>query len=242
MALKRKITKEEFTKLGKDVQTEYTAKDDGYILDLDGDEDPDELRRARDREKQTAKDLRKANKAMQDELDELKAKVGDDTGDDKRKKDDIEKLERSWKDKQDKIAKEGAEKVAKANDFIRKTMVDGVAKTMAATISTAPSLMHRAIADRLTVDFADDEPVLKVLGTDGKASSMTIEQLQKEIVANKEYATILIGSKASGAGGPRNGPELKPGGTGASEKVADLSKMGGKDLAELIRSRRTTEA
>jgi len=51
MALKRKIDKKTYDALSDDLKAEYTADGEGYILDIDGDENPDELRRARDREK-----------------------------------------------------------------------------------------------------------------------------------------------------------------------------------------------
>ena len=68
---------------------------------------------------------------------------------------------------------------------------------------------------------------------------MSLEKLEKEFVANKEFASIIIGSKATGGGAPKGGADNKPGGGApASDNVVDLSKMKPKDLAAVLKARK----
>ena len=193
MALKRKINKETYEKLSDEMKTIYTASGDDYVLDA---EDAKELKNAKDQEKQRAKDL-------QTELDSLRAKleaIEDEKAQEIAKKTgDLAALEKSWKEK----AEKEKEPLIAENNKLRaaavKSLVDGTAGVIAQEIATVPSLMARAIKDRLTVDFDGDEPTLRVLGPDGKPSALTIDDLKKEFVANKDYSAIIVGSKATGS-------------------------------------------
>lgn len=246
--------------------------EDEYLLDTedDGEEDAPELRRARDREKQKAKDAKAEAKKLRERLakagisedddgeeddddDDDSAGAGNDgwkTGREppaknragRRKEKDIETLERGWKDRVKKAADDGNAKLSKANEFIKKSLIGNAASSLASQISTAPELMSKAIRDRLTVDFEDeDEPRLVILDKDGKASELTLDKLGKEFTANKEYAAIIRGSKASGGGASQHGPERKApasGGASEGERSPDLSKMPSKDLAARLKAQK----
>jgi hypothetical protein len=258
MALKKQISKADYDKLSDERKKDYKAGEysDTFVLDIDGDEtdDPAELRRALAREKAD-------RKAAQKEARELKAKLGDegDEGDDddgendppatgrqrrgaNRAEADAKKIDADWKKKYDKDTAARDAKLSAKDAFIKKTMVDGTAERIAAKISTSPKLLAKAIADRLTVDFDGDTPELVILGDDGKPSGISLDKLEKEFVANKEYASIMIASKASGGGAPKAGADLpKPGGgapASENQQVTDLSKMSGKDLAATLKARK----
>lgn len=234
MALKRKITKAEFDKLAKELQAEYKADGDDYVLNVDGLDDPDELRRARDREKEDAKALKKQLKEVTDKLAELE-------GSDDRKKGDIDKIDNAWKAKMEKQEKEASERTARNQDFIRKNLIGATADRIAAEISTMPTIMARTIRDRLSVNFDGDEPTLVILGSDGEPDKKaTLDGLKKEFLTNKEFAPILIGSKASGGGAPQGKSDSKPGSTGAPDgsKPLELHKLPPKDLAAHLRAQK----
>jgi hypothetical protein len=234
MALKRKIDKAAFDKLPSDIKTEYMEKDGAYVLDIDGDEDTGALKRSKDRETQARKDAEK-------ERDELRAQL-DETADlGARKKGDIETLEKAWKKKSDDAEAAANAKIAKLTAHTSKTLIDGTAATMAAKISTVPGLMSKAIRDRLTVDYEGDEPTLRILGPDGKPSAMTIDQLSQEFVANKEFSSIIVGSKASGGGAAKDGFSKTNGGAGqqqTTDKPASYSSMSPRDLAASLTAKR----
>lgn len=193
MALKRKISKETYEKLSDEMKTIYSASGSDYVLDA---EDAEELKNAKDREKQRAKELQTQIDELQSKLDEIEDSKQKEQA---KKNGDIAALEKSWKEKADKEREPLVAENNKLRAAAVKSLVDGTAGIIAQEIATVPSLMARAIKDRLTVDFEGDEPTLRVLGADGKPSALTIEDLKKEFVANKDYSAIIVGSKASGS-------------------------------------------
>jgi len=243
MALKRKIDKETFDALPKDVQKVYTKEGEDYLLDLEGMDDVDELRRAKDREAENAKQLRKDIKAAKDRVKELEDAAAEG---DPAKANDIKKLDAAHKAELKKIADESAEreaalatKLATKDAQTKASMINAAASALANKISTAPAIFADTIAKRLSVDLEGDEPKLVILNKDGKPSAMTMEQLSKELVANKDYASIIVASKASGSGAPRNGlPPKPPSGTSESSEQGDLSKMTPKALAEHLKAQK----
>lgn len=232
MALKRKLTKDEFDKLSEDLQGEYVERDGEYFLAIEGDEDPDALRRARDREKEEAKKLRKENKEMKAKLEEI------DTNDD-RKKGDIDKIDSAWKSKLEKLELERKTEREKYQSNISQSLINQTADKMAAEISTSPDVLSLHIAQRLRVEFDDDgEPSLIVLGNDGKPGN-TLEGLKKEFLANKSFAGIMLASK--GKGGSASNVPASPSGSASGKsstfdgELSDRRNLGA--LMERVKSR-----
>lgn len=193
MALKRKIDKDTYAKLSDEMKTLYVASGSDYVLDA---EDAEELKNAKDREKQRARDLERERDEALNKLAEIEeAKKQEEA----KKAGDVAALEKSWKERAAKEKEPLVNENKKLRDLMVKSLVDGTANTIAQEISTVPSLMSRALRDRLTVDFEGDEPTLRILGADGKPSALTTEDLKKEFVANKEYSGIIVGSKATGS-------------------------------------------
>lgn len=230
MALKRKISKEEYEKLPESLATEYIEDGEGYRLDVDGD-DNGALKRAKDRESQLRKDAEKRLKELEDKLSSIE-------GDDARKKGDIATLEKAWQKKIEDAETAAKLKIDKLADYTKKSLVDVVATSIAAKISTSPALMLPHIKQRLQADLEGEAPKTVVLDKDGKPSAMTIDELSNEFVANKDFSAIIIGSKASGSAGDKT---RKASGhqNGANDKI-DLSKMNPKDLADHIKSQKET--
>lgn len=239
MALKRKLTAEEHADLPADVKKEYKKVGAEFVLDVDGDEDTGALKRAKDRATADAKKLKEERDALQAQLDET-------TDGDARKAGDIAKLEKGWQKKIDdqKAAYEAT--IAKKDGFIRQTLVDNVARDVAHKISTAPGLMLPHIKSRLTADLSGDEPATKVLGPDGKPSNLSIDDLQKEFVANKDFSSIIVASKATGGGAAKGLAKPSSGTPATGEKPPAFSEMKPTDLAASLKERveatRTGEA
>jgi hypothetical protein len=202
--LKRKIDKATYTELSDARKELYEEKDGSYVLRVE-DDDNGELKRAKDREVQARKDAEKKARELQEKLDEI-------SGVDAKKRGDIETLEKSWKEKLTQAETEATAKINKLKDSLQRTLVDKTAEGIATKLSTVPGLMSRAIRERLTVDFDADQPSLRILDQNGKPSALTLDDLEKEIVANKDYASILIGSKASGSGTPADKTQQGRGG------------------------------
>lgn len=189
MALKFKITKKDYEALSDDMKNEYVAgdKDGEFVLDVSGLPEPEDtgpLQRALEKERNTNKDLKK-------EVGTLKQQISDFP--------DVDKL---------KSDHEAA--IGKYKKFTETSLIDGAALALATKISTAPALLLPHIKSRLVADMEGDTPVTKVIGADGKPSDMTIEKLGEEFVANKDFASIIIASKARGGGTPAPSPGSKP--------------------------------
>lgn len=236
MALKKRITKEEHLKLNDALKFEYVEDGDGFRLDVDGEEDTGALRRAKDRESQLRRDAEKVARELREKLENIE-------GDDARKKGDVQTLEKAWQKKLEDANNAAQAKIDKLTLHTTKNLVDNVALSIATKISNAPSIILPHIRSRLQANFEGDEPTTVILGKDGKASTMTVDELSAEFVANKDFSAIITGSKASGGAGKlsQNGGGA-PKTSGQSDKPADLSKMNPQELvAHLKEAKATTE-
>lgn len=233
MALKYKINKEAYDALNDDMKSEYKKKGNEYYLDVEGEgllteDDVAELRRAKDREAQAAADARKDLREMRERLEALE-------GDDARKRGDIDALERSWKEKYETRENELNGIIDVKNQFIHRTLVKSTAENLATKISTAPKLMAKAIEERLTVEMNGNDTVLRVLDKDGKASALSVDDLERELLADKDYSAIIVASKASGGGAGTDAPR---GTSGAAPQTVDVAKMTPEQHAAHIKQQR----
>ncbi|WNO48590.1 hypothetical protein [Achromobacter phage shaaii_LB5] len=214
MALKLKLTKDEFGKLPKEIQDEYIVDGEGYTLDVDGMEDTGPLRRALDRAKQTAAE-------RQAELDELRAKQEQLDHDTARKNKDIDTLEKQWKARQDEAVNAVSGKLAKAHEFIEKQLGHSVAESLAKELTDAHALMLPHVKSRIKVNTENGDFRTVVLDAEGKETNLTVADLAKEFRADKNFSAIMRASKASGAASPskpntsnadggNGGPEREP--------------------------------
>ena len=230
MALKKKMTKEDHANLPDHLKSEYIEDGDGFRLDIDGDEDNGALKRAKDREVQLRRDAEAKLKAAQEQLDALGS-------DDARKKGDIQTLEKSWQKKIDDQKTSYEDRLGKLTSHTKRQLVDNVAMQIASKISSAPAIMLPHITARLAADFDGDSPVTRVLGADGSLSSMSIDALSAEFVANKDFSAIILASKATGGAGSTS---RSPAGSAPdSVKPLNLATMSPKVLSDLITASKT---
>lgn len=225
MAIKQKITKVVYDALSEELKKEYKLVGVDYVLDLEGYEDPVELKRAKDREAQNAREAKALLTTTQAELDALKAAQGSLDDQAARKAGDIATLEKSWQAKLDTSAAEFTGKLSKKDAYIQSQLVDSVAHQLAAKIAQSPSIILPHIKARLQADLTGDVPVTRVLDSTGKVSAMSLAELEKEFVTNPDFAAIIIASNGSGGGAPGG----KQNGGGAAKK---LSEMTGTERAE----------
>ena len=205
MAVKRKISKAEYEALSDDKKEFYIENKDRkgeYVLDMDADFNK-ELTDAHERVKSENASLKAKNEELTAELatekDKKQPKDGSVT------KEDHEAMKNSYEKKLSDAAKASGEVVAKKDKFIKNSLIDAKALELATKISKAPKLMLPHIKARLSADLDGDDPKTVVLDADGKPSAYTLEDLAQEFVANKDFADIVIGSKASGGNAsPRN--------------------------------------
>ena len=219
MALKSIL--ESLDGLSDDIKKEYTEKDGKFYLDIEGlDEHPGvgALKRAKDHEKT----LRQKAEGKVTELENiLLAKdteiEGLRTG--AIPKSDVDALKQSYEQKLQNKEVEFNERYTKLNSLVEKHMLDGKALEIATEISTVPALLAPHIRGRLKLEEVNGELSISVLDPTGKPSAASLDDLRKEVLSNKNFAPILIGSKASGGGA--NGGS---GGGGASKKLSEMNE------------------
>jgi hypothetical protein len=137
-------------------------------------------------------------------------------------KENVERLETSYKEK---LAGREAElntEITRLNGSLREVLVDNVAHSIASKLVDDPiriPVLLPHIAPRLTVEIgADGKANTRVLDREGKPSAATIDDLQKEFLANPMFSPLVLGSRATGSGASSGS-----GAGGAPQKI-DLRK------------------
>lgn len=202
--LKLKLAKIEG--LPPDIAKEYKAAEDGtFVLDTDVQfEDVTPLKTALMHEKKARKEATEKVTLLEGEVETLTSRAGN-AGD----------IEKSWQKKLEQAEQKAKVKQDALSQQLRTVLVDNVAQTIAGEISTAPELIVPHIQKRLTIDEQDGKMITRVLDGDGKASALSVNELKSEIIADKRFAPIITGSKASGGGA--NGGQPPAGGKAFKE-------------------------
>lgn len=213
MALKYKITKEEFDALDPLIQAEYKGDGAGYVLDTDVQNQDtsalvnahqrvkDELRTYREQE---AERLRLAEERIREEL---------------RTSGNTTELERRMVEERETLRREKDEQLNRRTQQLSRVLVQDRAAALARELSGAAwQVMLPHVQGRLVADLDSDTPACKVVAADGQPSTLTIEDLKKEFLNNPAFASIIVGVDSSGGGANRN-----PGGN-ASKKPEDYSQ------------------
>jgi len=216
MALKYKI--KSLDGLAEHVAKLYTKSGEEYQLDVEGIDDGAELKRAKDHEKAARKDAEKKLAELNTELETLREER-DGMLRGAVPKADVDKLEASWKGKLTKRENELAAEVAKYRAGLEGATVEARAVELATKISVAPKLLLPIIRARIRLEESNGQFTTRVLDQNGQPSASTVDDLEKELLANKEFAPILIGSKGSGGGA--NGSRS---GGGASNSQATVTR------------------
>ncbi len=242
MALKHKITKAIFDKLSDELKAEYTENDDGkgYTLDVDGIEDTGELKRGKDRANADLKEARKKLKEAEARLEEL-------DGDDARKSGDIDKITGQMKSKHEAQVAELTGTIDALKGKLITGKLESTASEIAGRIAKSPKVMLPHIKGKLAAELDEEfNVVLKVLGDDGKPSTTSLKNFEEGLVNDKDFADIIIGSKASGGGGATRKDPTANGGAGRNSPFdtsdqsppANLAKIAPSDMVARIQARK----
>lgn len=185
MAIKHKLSQAEFDALSDDLKDCYKKDGDGYIVDVSGapagvtQEDVDRAVSA----KQHEKELRQK---AERELRELKANGGTAAEEAETLKGQVTQL---------------TERLNSRDSSLKNSALNGLAEKVAAS-SKYPSIMLPHVLKRLSADIDESGSAkVTILGKDGKASTLTVEQLTEEFRKDKEFEGLMLAPASSGAGG-----------------------------------------
>ena len=179
----------------------------GYDIDLDGAPHPEDVGALKrtvehvNRERDEAIALAKANGSKTTE--------------------EIEALRRSA-DAQIKTLKD---QIAEADGRARQAFLDKSVSELAADLGgTRAGLLLPHLKNRLVVEAPDGVPLVRVLGKDGKASALSLEDLKTEFKTDELFAPVIQAGRASGSG--TSGGQSSQGGAGggSGKKAGELPK------------------
>lgn len=233
--MKRKITKAEFEALNEVLKGEYEEKNGAYYAKIEDDHDAiTSIKQAKENEVNAHKETKKRLKEFED-----KAKLAEDEH--LRKSGDVKAIEESWSKK---YSSREAELLSKIETFQTKTknsVKDGAISKLAAKLCKpdAHRIFSKSVSDRFDVEIVDDNFNLRILDKDGKPSALSIEDFEKELLADKEFSAIIVRNQASGTVIPDS--KNRPGRTADTDKPVNLATLSPSQLAERITASKTKE-
>lgn len=218
MALK--IRYEKKSDIPKGSEEHYTEKDGVWVLDADY-EDVSALKNAKEHEKSKRVAAETKATELQTQLEATRTEL-EGVREGAIPKSDVDALKRSYQTKYDTdIAAERAKAGTLQTQVDRLVLGTTVDKMALELFGPANQIIGRPhVASRLRLEEENGEQVVKVVDKDGKPSALTLADLQKEMLQDKTFAGILVGSRAAG-GGASGG---QGGGGASSKKLSEMSE------------------
>jgi hypothetical protein len=222
-----KINKATFEALPEAIKAAFKVNPDNAEEYDNGEESAPELKAALARQKEEltekGKKLSEFETEKQKEIEAAKKKALEEarsTGDFKTIEDDYKRQLRERDEKLLKVETDRIERIK--NDSVSKAASD------LAKIFVSPALATAAIKSRLQADVdADGNAIIRVTDKDGKPSGMSVEDLKKEYLTDKELKGSIVASMASGGEStfPTGGGESTSGDKKFDAKNAKPSEM-----------------
>lgn len=209
MALKFKITKEEFDALAEGHQEMYAEAGEGYQLQVDGIDDGKELREALRKEREERADAKRRLQEME-------------TAAEQRQREQMEK-QQDWENLS-KSERERADKLNGELDTLRREISEKTRNESASSVTGALTrdTARERLLRREALNFISHTPEgVKINGPDGEAWDS--EQLSKYL--KEQYPFLVDGIQSSGGGAV--------GGKGSGAVSKKWSEMTGMERVEL---------
>lgn len=203
----------------------YEEKEGKFVLKVDGipsqtpqDGLADRISKLEANNQALLKEKREAKEAAERAAQEAARNAGD-----------VEALERSWQEKLTARETELSQKLSQYEGMISNLTVGSEATKLASELfGENAELAMPHLMGRLTYEITENGPKIRVKGADGSPTANTIEDLKKEIQADKRFSAILVGTRANGSGNHAGKPNAAPSGK-------KFSEMSGAELSSLRR-------
>ena len=211
MALKKRINASEYAVLDDDIKALYVKDGSGYKVDLEGDEavtqaDVDAAVQAKNHEKQKRQEAERR-------LRELEQGGGQAA-------EEAETLRTQLRDLTDRLNTR--------DEAIKRSAKERLAAEITAHAKTPKVLLPHVLA-RLDAQLDEQgNPIVAILGADGKPSKMTTSELVEEFRKTEDFQALMLAPTSSGG----NGGEPNGGG----EVTKKLSEMSEKERVALAKS------
>jgi len=207
----------------------YTKKGDEYVLAIDGAPDDSEAQARIEAMDKKIQELLDEKKTEQQKRKEAEKTAKEKAAEEARKSGDLEALERSWREKYEKLESDKDEQIKERDGWINQSTREAAAIDLAnrLAIEGSSKLLLPELRARIGVDIRDGRPVPVVLDDQGKPSAMTIDELGKKVASDPAYAPIIAASKSAGGG-------AKGGKGGGAVPGKELSKMTSAEKAAFI--------
>lgn len=207
MALQYKINKTDYDALADALKNEYKpGTGDTYVLDLTGVDMRGAEKYEAERDKRRAAEKR--TREVEGELSDMKDN------------DDRPALIDAHKREMGKVTKERDDFRDRFTGYVRTKELDTAAQSIAEKASPKHAkLLLPHVRAMLDLDLTDPLAPKVVVLDGGKPSAKTFDDVHKEILANKDFADIVVTSQATGGAASRPGgtaPRGYPAGVGNS--------------------------
>jgi len=205
MALKRKITKAEYDELPEVIKAEYKGDGAGYVLDTDDDNEAVEtLRRSLQNSRNDTAAEKESKRQLQERLDEIDRKIRAGELTEAQANKDVDALTRLYTEERETLRTELTGVISKKDKQLENLLLAGKAESIARKLSGDNwALLLPHVSCRLRADVSADVPSVKVVTSTGEASTLSLDDLEKELLNNPLYAAILVGVNSSGGGASR---------------------------------------
>ena len=174
----------------------------GFVLDVDGLPQPEDVG-ALKRSLENAKNER--NAAI-----EKARKAGED----------VEAVRKSLDTQMEGLRKQIADAEKKSRDALLDKTITEIATELGGE-SAAIFVPH--LRSRLVIESPDGTDLVRVLGPDGKASALSVQDLKNEFKTSKIFAPVIQAGRASGSGASEGGSSSSGAGGGAGPQVAGFN-------------------
>ena len=214
MALKLKITADEYKAMAEGIRGLYEEKDGGYVLSVEGIEDTSGLKSALDKERKARSDYEKLAKAFQglgkspEEISEL-IKAHDDAEKGKlEQKGEWDKLKVQLLEGQKKALEVKDSEIQKMRTALESYLIDASATEAIAAAKGIPQLLLPHVKGAVKVVEEEGKYHVRILGTDGsprvnaKGEYLGIKDLVTEMKSNEIFGRAFEGSATTGGGAP----------------------------------------
>lgn len=166
----------------------------------------------------------KAAKAKAREEAEARQKAADEAA---AKNGDVDALNKSWQAKLDKAQADADDKLKARDAQLVDLTVNATARKLAGDLAVPGSA--DVLLPHIKSRLAYQDGKLSVLDMEGKPSASTVDELAKEIAANKAFAPLIVASMATGGGAI--------GGKGGGAAVTTMTRAAFNNLAPADQSK-----